>query len=124
MFISVWHDNEHLLVLRSPIQTDHFQGTVEIINNLETMDQISNIILLVMVIAGIGAILLSGFGGFLLSKQLLHPIQFLVETIQNIKVKGMNQRVQPMNNNDELSRLAHHFNDMMDQLETSFKKQK
>ncbi|WP_052487994.1 HAMP domain-containing sensor histidine kinase [Gordoniibacillus kamchatkensis] len=124
LFISVWHDNEHLLVLRSPIHTDHFQGTVEIVNNLETLDQISNIILVVMVIAGLGAIFFSGFGGFLLSKQLLHPIQSLVETIQNIKVKGLQERVRPMNNNDELSRLAHHFNDMMDQLETSFQQQK
>jgi two-component system sensor histidine kinase ArlS len=124
LFISVWHDDEHLLVLRSPLHTDHFNGTIEIVNNLDTLDQLSDIILLVMVIAGLGAIVLSGIGGFVLSKQLLTPIQSLAGTIQNIKVRGLHERVRPMNNNDELSRLAHHFNDMMDQLETSFQQQK
>lgn len=124
LLISVWHDNDHLLVMRSPIHTDHFQGTIEIVNNLETADQLSDLILLVMVLAGIGAIVLSAFGGLLLSKQLLKPIQMLAETMQNIKLRGLHERVRPMNNNDELSRLAQHFNDMMDQLESSFQQQK
>ncbi|WP_261381628.1 histidine kinase dimerization/phospho-acceptor domain-containing protein [Paenibacillus cremeus] len=59
-----------------------------------------------------------------MSKQLLTPIQSLAETIQNIKTRGLHERVRPMNNNDELSRLAQHFNDMMDQLEAAFQQQK
>ncbi|UUZ86336.1 HAMP domain-containing protein [Paenibacillus sp. P26] len=63
-------------------------------------------------------------GGLLLSRQPLQPIQSLSETIRNIKLKGLHERVQPLNNHDELSRLAEHFNDMMDQLEASFRQQK
>lgn len=124
LVISVWHENEHLLVMRSPINADHFHGTIEIVNNLETLDQLSDLILFVMIVGGIGAIFLSGFGGLLLSRQLLTPIQSLAETIQNIKLRGLHERVRPTNNGDELSRLAHHFNDMMNQLEASFQQQK
>ncbi|UUZ95320.1 HAMP domain-containing protein [Paenibacillus sp. P25] len=124
LLVNVWHEDEHLLVMRSPINTGHFSGTIELINNLETLDQISDLLLFVMIIAGIGAVFLSGLGGLLLSRQLLQPIQSLSETIRNIKLKGLHERVQPLNNHDELSRLAEHFNDMMDQLEASFRQQK
>jgi two-component system sensor histidine kinase ArlS len=123
LLLSFWNHGDHLLVMRSPLITDHFSGTIEIVNNLETFDQLSDLILVVMFAAGIGAILLSGLGGLVLAKQLLKPIQFLAETIQNVKQKGLHERVPHMDNNDELSHLAGHFNDLMDQLETSFKKQ-
>ncbi|TVY08879.1 sensor histidine kinase [Paenibacillus cremeus] len=122
--LNIWHEDEHLLVLRGPIATDQFRGTIEIINNLELLDHISDLILFVMLAAAIGSVFLSGLGGLVLSKQLLTPIQSLAETIQNIKTRGMHERVRPMNNNDELSRLAWHFNDMMDQLEAAFQQQK
>jgi two-component system sensor histidine kinase ArlS len=122
--LSVWRGEDHLFVMRSPLVSEHFHGTIEIVNNLETLDHLSNTILLVMIVAGIGALLLSGLGGLVLAKQLLKPIQAFAETIQNVKERGLQERVTNLNNNDELSNLARHFNDLMDQLETSFKQQK
>jgi two-component system, OmpR family, sensor histidine kinase ArlS len=122
--LSIWHGEDHLLVMRSPLITEQFQGTIEIVNNLDTMDNLSDTLLLVMIVAGIGALLLSGLGGLVLAKQLLKPIQAFAETIQNVKERGLQERVTNLNNNDELSNLARHFNDLMDQLETSFKQQK
>jgi two-component system sensor histidine kinase ArlS len=122
--LSVWRGEDHLFVMRSPLVSEHFHGTIEIVNNLETLDHLSDTILLVMIVAGIGALLLSGLGGLVLAKQLLKPIQAFAETIQNVKERGLQERVTNLNNNDELSNLARHFNDLMDQLETSFKQQK
>lgn len=123
MLLSVWHGTDHVLVMRSPLVSEHFRGTIEIVHNLETADQLSDAILFVMVAAGAGAILLSGFGGMVLARQLLKPIQTLAGTIQSIKRRGLQERVAYEDNNDELSHLAMHFNELMDQLETSFRKQ-
>jgi two-component system sensor histidine kinase ArlS len=124
VLLSVWHGADHLLVMRSPLVTDHFRGTIEIVNNLETLDQLSDLIYLVMIVAGIGALLLSGLGGLVVAKQLLKPIQAFMNTIQSIKRRGLHERVPLQHNNDELSQLARHFNELMDQLETSFQRQK
>lgn len=124
LLISVWHYEDHLLVMRSPLVSGAFQGTIEIVNNLETFDQWSNAIFWVMIIAGLGAVLLSGIGGFLLARQLLRPIQSLADAIRNVKKKGLHERVPHSGANDELSQLAILFNDLMSQLETSFIQQK
>ncbi|UUZ86335.1 hypothetical protein LJK88_24810 [Paenibacillus sp. P26] len=62
LLVNVWHEDEHLLVMRSPINTGHFSGTIELINNLETLDQISDLLLFVMIIAGIGAVFFKRIG--------------------------------------------------------------
>jgi two-component system sensor histidine kinase ArlS len=122
--LSVWHLEDHLLLIRSPIITSSFKGTIEIFNNLETIDQLSNLTLWVMLLGGAAGILLSGLGGLVLARQLLHPVQLLAETMTNVKHKGLHERVRLTSNRDELSDLANLFNGLMDQLETSFRQQK
>jgi two-component system, OmpR family, sensor histidine kinase ArlS len=121
---SLWHLQDHLLILRSPLISPQFQGTIEIVNNLEIFDQFNNVIMMVMVVGGIVAMAVSGLGGFVLVRQLLKPVQSLAETIRNVKKKGLQERVQLTENRDELSHLARMFNELMDQLETSFRQQK
>ncbi|MCS7459035.1 HAMP domain-containing histidine kinase [Paenibacillus doosanensis] len=121
---SIWHVENHLLIMRQPLSTQGFSGSVEIANNLEHFDMLNNMILLVMVAGGFGAVLLSGIGGMLIARQLLKPVQSVTETMRRIKQKGIHERVASPNNHDEISMLAKLFNDMMDQVETSFQKQK
>lgn len=121
---SVWHEEEHLLLIRSPLYMSQFTGTIEIVNNLENSDKLSDMLLAVMLAGWIGAIVLSGLGGVFLSRQLLRPIQSLSDTMISIKQKGLQERVGISNSNDELAQLAKVFNDLMDQLERSFYNQK
>jgi two-component system sensor histidine kinase ArlS len=121
--ISLWHITDHIIVMRSPLISTHFTGTIEIVDNLENFDKISDLLLVIMFIGGIGAILLSGGGGFLLTRQLLKPIQSITETMRKIKLKGLHERVIIVNNHDELSKLATMFNEMMDQVQLSFQQQ-
>ncbi len=122
--LNIWHLEEHLLVMRSPLVTPDFKGTLEIFNNLETFEQLSKLTLWVMLIGGAAAVLLSGLGGLVLARKLLQPVQMLAETIKNVKQKGMHERVRKVGNEDELSNLASLFNELMDQLEASFRQQK
>ncbi|WP_256757861.1 cell wall metabolism sensor histidine kinase WalK [Cohnella sp. WQ 127256] len=123
LMVSVRHEREHLLILRSPLQIDSFNGTIEIVRNLENYEKLNQMLLLVMVLGGLGGIAFSSIGGVLLGRQFVKPIAKLSGTIANINYNGLSERVDFINNNDELSKLGQLFNEMMDRLETSFEQQ-
>lgn len=120
---SQWHDSDHFLVMRSPLVLDQFTGTIEIIDNMENFDKLKDAILAAFIIGGLGAIIISSLGGVYLVRQLLRPIQSVVGTIRRIMDHGFHQRVQVSSSRDELSELAVMFNEMMDQVEASFRRQ-
>jgi two-component system sensor histidine kinase ArlS len=121
--IGIWHITDHMLVMRSPLTSSEFKGTIEIVNNLENSDKISDLLLVIMAIGGLGALILSGLGGIFLTRQLLKPIRSITDTMRKIKHKGLNERVMIYDNQDEISKLANMFNEMMDQLQKAFQQQ-
>ncbi|MCM3252510.1 HAMP domain-containing sensor histidine kinase [Priestia aryabhattai] len=117
------HD-DRLLVLRSPIVTSKFTGTVEIIRNMEMSDDFMEKVFLLMIAAGIGSLILSILGGTILSKKILSNIQALTLTMKKIKINGLQERVPVNEKNDEFAQLGSLFNELMDNLEDSFVQQK
>ncbi|MBT2281737.1 GHKL domain-containing protein [Priestia megaterium] len=117
------HD-DRLLVLRSPIVTSKFTGTVEIIRNMEMSDDFMEKVFLLMIAAGIGSLVLSILGGTILSKKILSNIQALTLTMKKIKINGLEERVPVNEKNDEFAQLGSLFNELMDSLEDSFVQQK
>lgn len=119
-----WHDEDHILVYRAPITIKNERGTIEIATNLETFDHFNDTLLWVMVIGGFLAVCISAASGWAIAKQFLRPVKALAVTIQNVKKNGLQERVANIENGDELSQLASLFNELMDQLEVSFRQQK
>lgn len=117
------HD-ERLLVLRSPIVTDNFTGTVEIVRNMEMSDAFMDKIFLLMLAAGVGSLILSILGGTILAKKILSNIQALTLTMKKIKINGLEERVPVNEKNDEFAQLGSLFNELMDSVEDSFLQQK
>ncbi|MBP2659929.1 MAG: two-component sensor histidine kinase [Firmicutes bacterium] len=118
------HEEDRLLIARTPLITPKFTGTIEIVRNIETLNQLLKIILTAMLIGGIGAILLSALGGIMISRQLLIPVKALADTMHNVQEKGLQERMQVYETKDELAELSTIFNAMMDKLELSFQQQK
>ncbi|MBW3494186.1 HAMP domain-containing histidine kinase [Bacillus sp. FDAARGOS_1420] len=118
------HIEDRILVERIPIQTKKFTGTIELTKNLETFDHLLKIILVVMVFAGICGLVFSFLGGILITKKLLSSVQNITDTMKRIKKNGLNERVPVRENNDELAKLSILFNEIMDEVETSFTQQK
>lgn len=118
-------NGKHYLVHRKPVITNGFIGYIEIIRDLKNYERLRGLIFLVTWSAGAGAILLSGVGGMLIAKQLLAPIQALTDTMKRIKMRGFKERVpHDKNQKDEIADLSNVFNEMMDDVEISFQKQK
>ncbi|OPH57498.1 hypothetical protein BC351_02935 [Paenibacillus ferrarius] len=120
----ITHLEDHILVYRSPIVTAQMVGTIEVASNLETFDHFSQTLLWVMLIGGVLAVFISGISGLALAKQFMRPIRRLASTIRSVKEKGLTARVSKIENGDELANLAQLFNELMNQLETSFLQQK
>lgn len=77
-----------------------------------------------MVFAGICGLVFSFLGGILITKSFLSSVQNITDTMKRIKKNGLNERVPVRENNDELAKLSILFNEMMDEVETSFTQQK
>ncbi|CAM4349579.1 HAMP domain-containing histidine kinase [Paenibacillus alkaliterrae] len=121
----LWFLDDHLLLMRSPLTIFKFNGTVEIIKNIEEFDRLSTAFFRIMLICCLGAVIISGIGGRLIARQLLRPLQAMNETMTNVKEKGLQERVQLYENkSDEIASLMKLFNEMMDQVERSFDRQK
>ncbi|MGF9966809.1 ATP-binding protein [Bacillus rhizoplanae] len=118
------HLEDKVLVQRMPITTRTFTGTIEVGQTFEAFDHLMKLIFLVMVAAGIGGLLLCFLGGTILAKQLLLSVQAMTDTMNKIKTNGLKERVPVHENNDEFAKLGLLFNELMDNLETSFVQQK
>ena len=118
------HYEDRIFVQRTPITTNNFTGTIEVGQNFEAFDHLMKLIFLVMIAACIGGLLLSFLGGTILAKQLLLSVQAITDTMNKIKTNGLKERVPIHENNDEFAKLGLLFNELMDNLETSFVQQK
>lgn len=115
---------DRILIIRSPLTNGQFVGTIEIARNLATFDSLVDQSLFVMLVTGVGAIILSFLGGLFIAKQLLTPVKEISMTVHRIKKHGLKERVQVKETHDEISELAIHFNELMDQIEQSFNQQR
>ena len=87
------------------------------------LKKLQNLRMILLVVFGI-SIMLAFIAGWIFSGKALKPISKVVEQVDNITITSLNLRVDEGNGKDEIARLAHTFNKMLDRLETSFKMQK
>jgi signal transduction histidine kinase len=71
-----------------------------------------------------GGLVLSGLFAFFYVKQIVKPLGELTGQMQRISESSMNARVPVGPNNNELSRIARNFNDMLNRLENAFEMRK
>ncbi len=70
------------------------------------------------------ALVVSALIGFILSRLVVKPLQKMENSIKSIQQKGFTERMVALHSQDEIGRLTSIFNQMMEQLEHSFNKQK
>jgi heavy metal sensor kinase len=70
------------------------------------------------------ALLLAGFGGWLLARKSLSPVVAMAERAHRIGAQNLSERLPVANPRDELGRLAQTFNELLARLETSLTRQR
>jgi two-component system, OmpR family, sensor histidine kinase ArlS len=117
-------NSKKVYVGRAPIISNGFNGYIEVIDPLTRYHQMMTSLFIVMSILGAVSLLLSGFLGFLMAKNFLKPLKRLSDTMQSIRKKGFQERIEPSQSKDEMGELTNLFNEMMDRIELSFNQQR
>lgn len=73
---------------------------------------------------GLVGVIISIICGFLLSRRLLKPLRDITQTVKNIEIQDLSQRINVQPTHDELEELSNMFNLMLDRLQTGFEQQR
>ncbi len=92
---------------------------VRAITSLEPFERQMSILTTVVAAFVPVAIGLALLGGYLLARRVLSPVDRMVEVANHITASDLRQRVEVLNANDELGRLAQTINSLFDRLEKS-----
>ncbi len=92
---------------------------VRAITSLEPFERQMSILTTVVAAFVPVAIGLALLGGYLLARRVLSPVDRMVEVANHITASDLRQRVEVVNANDELGRLAQTINSLFDRLEKS-----
>jgi two-component system sensor histidine kinase ArlS len=81
------------------------------------------ILLIFLMIADAIGILFSILAGFIVSRRMLQPIDSITRAAQGIRAYNLNERIEIRGPDDELTRLAWTFNEMIERLQDAFERQ-
>lgn len=117
-------DKQDVLVINEPLQLGFFQGYIQVIHPLTSFQSLMHYLLTGMLIAGIGALVLSGSIGYYLANYLMKPLRELRASMKKVMDQGFNEPIQlTYTSHDEIGDLLKMYNAMMNELQISFTKQ-
>ena len=106
-------------VIISPNQVVYLQVIKDFGNEHSFLD----ILLILLAIADVLGVIFSIIAGFIVSRRMLQPIDSITKAAQNISASNLNERLEIKGPDDELTRLARTFNEMIERLQDSFERQ-
>lgn len=87
-------DKQDVLVINEPLQLGFFQGYIQVIHPLTSFQSLMHYLLTAMLIAGIGALVLSGSIGYYLANYLMKPLRELRASMKKVMDQGFNEPIQ------------------------------
>ncbi len=99
-------------------------GWVQAMQSLATVDDSLQRLLTALLLGGGTFSLLAGFIGYFLATRALAPIEDITSAARRISTEDLSARLNILDTGDEVSRLAGTFNEMLDRLDTGFKRER
>lgn len=114
----------HLVYKNVKFQSEKY-GTVyiQIVKDMHNEYVFMKILFGTMAIADFIGIIASIIIGYMVSKRMLKPIDYITKTAENISINNLKERIEIKGPEDELKRLANTFNKMIDRLQGAFNRQ-
>ncbi|MFJ7954489.1 ATP-binding protein [Lysinibacillus sp. NPDC096418] len=117
-------DRTSAFVANEKIRVGFFYGYLQVVHPLTKYQSLMNYLLTAMLIAGLGALLLSASIGYYLANYLMKPLQELRTSMKSVMDKGFNEPIQlSYTSHDEIGDLLKMYNAMMNELQISFTQQ-
>ncbi|MCY6959677.1 sensor histidine kinase [Clostridium brassicae] len=117
-------DEKHLVFKNVKFESKSYSTTyLQIVKDMYNEYYFLKILFVVMAIADSVGIIASIIVGYLVSKRMLQPIDYITKTAENISINNLKGRINVNGPDDELKRLGSTFNNMIDRLQESFNRQ-
>ncbi|MFJ7730682.1 ATP-binding protein [Lysinibacillus sp. NPDC097231] len=114
-------DKKDAFVINKPIRLGFFRGYIQVIHPLSGYQSLMHYLLTAMLIAGVGALVLSASIGYYLANYLMKPLHSLRSSMKTVMDKGFNEPIQLTHtSHDEIGDLLKMYNAMMNELQISF----
>ncbi|WP_404403323.1 ATP-binding protein [Jeotgalibacillus malaysiensis] len=113
-----------VLVGRTPVNSNGFNGYVEIIHPLSAYTAQLNYMIFLSLILLIAALIFSSYAAYILSGTFIKPVIQLGKTMKKTQQEGFQHQLPEPDHQDEVGGLIDIFNDLMTELEKNFAKQK
>ena len=112
------------IILNAPLNVKDQQHNIYLLNKTELFEDYLEATVNIMIFLIILAIIISLLAGMFISKRFVNKLKKLRDTMEEIKEKGISNRVEINNKKDEFDKVNIVFNSMMDEVEKSFDTQK
>ena len=120
----VSHDGNRYYVVRQSTKSDDAELIITSAADTEDMDtSLSSLVQMLYIIVPL-YLVISAAGAYLLSRRAMKPISRITATAAQIADGDMSRRIEGINTRDEVGELSSTFNKMLDELETSFKRER
>ncbi|WP_238884411.1 cell wall metabolism sensor histidine kinase WalK [Clostridium sp. YIM B02551] len=96
---------------------------LQIVKDMDSEYDFLQILFIFMAVADFIGMIASIILGYVLSKRMLKPIDYITKAADNISINNLKERIDVKGPEDELKRLGDTFNNMIDRLQESFNKQ-
>lgn len=118
-------NDRHYVVGNSRLTTKDGKpsGYLQVCYDMHSEYRFVKLLFVFMAFADFLGILISVFAGHVISRRTLNPIDLMTKTAMEISSGDLKNRVEVSQANDELTRLAVTFNQMIERLQVSFEKQ-
>lgn len=100
-------------------------GTIylQIVKDMNNEYYFLKILFVIMAIADFIGIIASVILGYIVSKRMLRPIDYITKTAESISINNLKERIEVNGPDDELKRLGNTFNNMINRLQGAFDRQ-
>lgn len=121
---AIENKEKHLLFRNVRLENKDY-GTVylQIVKDMENEYDFMKVLLIFMAGADLIGVIASIVLGYMVSKRLLKPIDYITRAAENISINNLKERIEVKGPEDELSRLSNTFNKMINRLQDSFNRQ-
>lgn len=117
-------DGRHITYINIKVSNMQYGSAyIQIVKDMNSEYTFLKILFAFMAAADFIGIISSVIFGYLVSKRMLMPIDYITKTADNISAKNLKERIEINGPDDELKRLADTFNRMIDRLQGAFDKQ-
>ena len=123
-FTNSTEDKDYRVFTLALFDTGAISGFVQVLHNYDSVNDTLERVLAALLAGGAVVTVGAGLAGYFLARRALGPIDVITRTARRISAQDLSARLNLSGADDEVGRLASTFDDMLERLDDSFKRER